>query len=532
MSQSPTDSQSKGQIEKYRAGWTALNTLLSQGGSLSGRERNCVFMSCGSDAEMDPKFANVSALSGFDFSDDARGIALTDWDHDGDVDLWVNNRTAPRLRLMKNQTPASSGFVAFKLIGTRSNRDAIGARVAVEVGGAPVLVRSVQAGGGYLSQSSKWLHFGFPADAVLKSVTVIWPGGEDESFSGVAAGAQWILKEGKGKASSWRRQGGTPNLVASVPKLPAPTAQAAVVLPRRIPAPQLEYVTAAGGVAPVEPGSGALLLLFYAHWCPNCHAELKSITANAAQLRAAGLDVLALSVDPEPSAREAADRKLAAIGFPFASGHATETTIAKLKHLENMLFELQIAPVVPFGFMLDARGDFYATYRGQVTVDLLASDAALASASQQQIRDASVPFPGRWYTLHPGEVSILELLADHYQEPYPAEAVRYLDRALPQLPVSRAGRVKQRLAGLQYQIGSKDLAEGRSSAAERCFRAAVAHKPDYAAAQHDLGAALFRLGNLEEAALHFEKTLDLLPGNARAQANLDLVRKEIETRGG
>ena len=120
MSQSPTDSHNTDQITKYRAGWTALNTLLSQGGSLSGRERNCVFMNCGGDVESGAKFANVSALSGFDFADDARGIALTDWDHDGDVDLWVNNRTGPRLRLMKNQTPPSAGFVALKLVGTDS----------------------------------------------------------------------------------------------------------------------------------------------------------------------------------------------------------------------------------------------------------------------------------------------------------------------------------------------------------------------------------------------------------------------------
>ena len=348
----------------------------------------------------------------------------------------------------------------------------------------------------------------------------------------IAAGAQWILEQGEGKARAWQRGGASPDLAASEPQLPASSAQAAIVLPRRIPAPELEYLSAAGATKRVEPGAGALLLLFYAHWCPNCQAELKAITAQAAQLRAAGLDVLALSVDPEAAARSAADSKLAAIGFPFASGHASEATIAKLKHLENMLFELQIPPVVPFGFMLDARGDFYATYRGQVSVDLLVGDAGLAAASQQQIRDASVPFPGRWYTLHPGEVSILELLADHFQKPYPAEAVRYLDRALPQLPAPGTGRVKQRLAGLHYQIGSKELAAGRNNAAEQRFRAAVAHAPNYAAAQHDLGAALFRLGKLEEAGQRFAKTLELLPGNARAQGNLDLVRKEIEKRGG
>ena len=133
--------------------------------------------------------------------------------------------------------------------------------------------------------------------------------------------------------------------------------------------------------------------------------------------------------------------------------------------------------------------------------------------------------------MHPGEVSILELLADHFQKAFPNDAITYLERALPQLAGGAATRVQKRLAGLHYQVGSVHLTAGRDADAETHFRAAVGHAPGYAAAQHDLGAALFRLGRLREAEERFLKTLELLPGNTRAQGNLDVVRKEIAQRG-
>ena len=69
-----------------------INELLDSGASLSGHERNCFFLNTGGG-----KFATASATRGFDFYDDARVVARSDWDHDGDIDLWFANRTAPRL---------------------------------------------------------------------------------------------------------------------------------------------------------------------------------------------------------------------------------------------------------------------------------------------------------------------------------------------------------------------------------------------------------------------------------------------------
>ena len=101
------------------------------GRSFSGRERHCVYLNTGSE-----RFANISAVSGLDFPDDGRAVAPVDWDQDGDLDLWISNRNAPRIRLLKNNTSRDRHYLALRLQGdgSKTNRDAIGARVELVVG--------------------------------------------------------------------------------------------------------------------------------------------------------------------------------------------------------------------------------------------------------------------------------------------------------------------------------------------------------------------------------------------------------------
>ena len=131
---------------------------MKQGNSFSGKERNCAFLNLG-----DSQFANVSSVSGLDFIDDARGLAATDWDRDGDVDLIFANRTAPRLRYMQNEYAGNHQFISVGLEGRQSNRDGIGARVTVTQGEGNPVSKTVRAGSGFLSQSSKRLTFGLGA---------------------------------------------------------------------------------------------------------------------------------------------------------------------------------------------------------------------------------------------------------------------------------------------------------------------------------------------------------------------------------
>ena len=146
--------------------------MLEQGRSLSGHERHCAFLNVGSQ-----RFADVSAASGLDLLDDGRGVALADWDHDGRMDIWTTNRTAPWVRLLKNFSSDNNHFLAVKLEGVRCNRDAIGARLKLKLsGGEPrSLYRSLRAGEGFVAQSTKWIVFGLGEDANIESLCVRWP---------------------------------------------------------------------------------------------------------------------------------------------------------------------------------------------------------------------------------------------------------------------------------------------------------------------------------------------------------------------
>jgi enediyne biosynthesis protein E4 len=105
----------------------------------------------------------------------SRCAAVADLDGDGKLELIVNNFNSTAF-VFRNQYPTKN-FIAFRLTGTRSNRDAVGAVVRVTTGPRKQL-RQVQAAGGYLSQSSKTVHFGLGNLDKLDSVDILWPSGE------------------------------------------------------------------------------------------------------------------------------------------------------------------------------------------------------------------------------------------------------------------------------------------------------------------------------------------------------------------
>src|SRR5438132_1584039 len=106
--------------------------------SLNGRERNCLFRNDG-----DGTFTEVGWVNGADRVEDGRGLAIFDYDRDGRLDLVLRNYRQPA-ELLHNQGPARH-WIQVKLVGTRSNRDAVGARLRLRTA-AGWQTREVHAG--------------------------------------------------------------------------------------------------------------------------------------------------------------------------------------------------------------------------------------------------------------------------------------------------------------------------------------------------------------------------------------------------
>jgi hypothetical protein len=150
----------------------------------------------------DGTFRDAAAEAGPQFAQPlvGRGLACGDFDRDGDVDVLITTNNGPA-RLFRNDVTNGHRSIRFRLIGTRSNRDGIGAVVRVFHGGTSQS-RTVRSGSSYLSQSELPVTFGLgPRDRVDR-VLIAWPSGRLEEFSNLAAGRAYECVEAKGLRTS------------------------------------------------------------------------------------------------------------------------------------------------------------------------------------------------------------------------------------------------------------------------------------------------------------------------------------------
>jgi enediyne biosynthesis protein E4 len=125
-----------------------------------------------------------------------RGVAFGDLNNDGKVDLVILNTGEPPTLLL-NDTLTKNHRVLLRLVGTSSNRSAIGARVTVKAGEL-VQMNEVRAGGSYLSQNDPRLHFGLSSATRMDEVDILWPSGRRERLLDVPADFIYTIVEGRG----------------------------------------------------------------------------------------------------------------------------------------------------------------------------------------------------------------------------------------------------------------------------------------------------------------------------------------------
>jgi hypothetical protein len=148
----------------------------------------------------DGSFRDTAAEAGASFAEPkvGRGLAVGDFDRDGDLDVLLTTNNGPA-HLYRADQLAGHRAIRVRLVGTRSNRDAVGALVRVFHDGTSQ-AQMVKTGSSYLSQSELPLTFGVARRDRVDRMVIDWPSGRTEEFKNVAAGAAYECVEGKGIA--------------------------------------------------------------------------------------------------------------------------------------------------------------------------------------------------------------------------------------------------------------------------------------------------------------------------------------------
>lgn len=412
----------------YLLGWAAMTKLMHDGHSWSGHERNCAYLNLGSG-----EFADVSFAAGLDFLDDGRATAVADWDGDGDLDVWLKNRTGPQLRFMRNDGPRDgSSFLALKLVGRSCNRDAVGAKVTVRCG-VRSMTRVVLAGDGYLAQSSKWLHFALPDGQAVDECAVRWPDGKRQSLNGLAAGGFYLVEQGEPARRIEART--APGLMPEPAEVTDAPPLARIVL--KVPLPLPPSVLSELGYGP--QAGRPLWVGLWAQWCAPCIKELRELLSEGDSLGETGLDRLAVNVD-QPADRGAAqrvfgekilqDHAATSLREQAASPRLLDILTAVLDHVRD---KKESWPL-PTSMLIDARGELQVIYLGPVTVSQLAADAEMFGRDPPPLHRRGA-FAGRWFYGIPRD--LLALSRELKERGYRDEGVFYVMADRLRNPIGR-----------------------------------------------------------------------------------------------
>ena len=174
-----------------------LDIYLATGAPQMGRlERDALFRNNG-----DGTFTDATAALGFGNVGKGHGVTFGDVDTDGDVDVYVPVGGAfigdQWHNLFYRNNGTGNNWITLKLVGVKSNRDGIGAKVTLRIGG-DVIYREVSGGCGFGSTNSLSLEIGLGAHANVDTLEIVWPSGQIDTHRNLSVNQRLVITEGKG----------------------------------------------------------------------------------------------------------------------------------------------------------------------------------------------------------------------------------------------------------------------------------------------------------------------------------------------
>jgi tetratricopeptide (TPR) repeat protein len=515
----------------YEQGWNAINELIRADGSWSGYERNVLYAN-----NRDGTFSDVSGALGLDFLEDGRSFALADIDHDGRLEMFLKNRNAPQLRVLKNVIENLPPSIVFHLQGTKSNRDAIGAVVSVETQSCRQ-TRSIQAGSGFLSQHSKEVFFGLGEAKGPVRATIHWPNGLTQELRDLPVNHRVFVEEGSETVTMEAFRIGfstlkslsvtTRGLYGALPE--ALPASVEIWLLSPIAAPDFSLPDVSGRIQSLNSLRGKPALVnFWTAESKSCLRNLDIFNRVYSGWESDGLQLLTVDLDDAQSAQALAHKRQ--FSFPVLRGSEDVASIYNI--LFRYLFDRHRDLDLPISFLLDAQGDIVKVYYGAINPDQISEDFRHIPQKDPDRLTKALPFRGVSDTFE-FQRNYLSYGSVFFQYGYYDQAGASFQRALSDDPSS---------AEAAYGLGSAYFQEGKNTEARECFERATklvaAYSDTLPNAWNNLGLLATREGRTNEAIPFFQKALRINPdylialdnlGNAyRQQKQWDEARQTLE----
>ena len=500
----------------YEQGWSAINELIRADGTWSGYERNIFYANNG-----DGTFSDISGVVGLDFLEDGRSFALADFDHDGRQELFLKNRNGPQLRVLKNIMETLPPSIAFRLRGTKSNRDAIGAVVTVETE-LGRQTKSLQAGSGFLSQHSKDVFFGLGAAKGPVRASIRWPSGLAQQFGDLPLNHRVWVEEGSepSRIEAFRTAPGREQLAKA--KLSDAKPQEVEALPTTgetwllapVDAPDFSLADFGEHTQTLSSLRGKPVLLnFWAAGAERCTEDWTAFNQRHAAWAARGLQLLTVNLDgPDDRERVRALVQEHRLSFPILRG--SEDVVAIYNIFFGYLFDRHRDLALPASFLINAAGEIVKVYQGPVNADHVDQDFRHIPQTSAERLARALPFPGVTDAIEFGR-NYLSFGSVFFQRGYMEQAEASFRIALRDDPSS---------AEALYGIGSVYLNQQKNAQARESFERALKLRASYpdtlANSWNNLGLLAAREGRTGEAVGYFQEALKLSPDHMIALDNL------------